>query len=271
MDALPQNMQLVGETGSDLKIIYIHQKVYHAIRRFSQGKTEHESGGILMGQVINKFGKGHLIIEGFVEAKYSKATPTTMTFTHETWNYVHHAIEKKHKGRKIIGWFHTHPDFGIFLSENDRFIHNNFFPEQSQVAYVVDPVRQEEGFFLWGDNQLEKSTGFYVFDENGKKIHLEEKQEDYGVIEISAEENTKSKLLTAVTILALVIAIFSMVVTYQTHMSLKAMESRLAFQEIQFSQILYSLQTSQNQIKQSEKSEAIDPNSPLTDQEAVSK
>ncbi len=27
----------------------------------------------------------------------------------------------------IVGWYHTHPSFGIFLSHHDLFIHQNFF------------------------------------------------------------------------------------------------------------------------------------------------
>jgi len=29
--------------------------------------------------------------------------------------------------KKIVGWYHSHPGFGIFLSEYDLFIHRNFF------------------------------------------------------------------------------------------------------------------------------------------------
>jgi proteasome lid subunit RPN8/RPN11 len=45
---------------------------------------------------------------------------------------------------KIIGWIHTHPDYGIFLSENDMFIQNNYFKDINQVAYVIDPIQKEE-------------------------------------------------------------------------------------------------------------------------------
>ena len=51
----------------------------------------------------------------------------------------------------IVGWYHTHPDFGIFLSSHDLFIHRHFFAQPLQVAYVVDPIRQTRGFFQWRD------------------------------------------------------------------------------------------------------------------------
>ena len=129
---LPQNIIPVGERVFEDKNIYIHQKVYEQIHKFSANKTENEHGGILVGRVLNEMGKENTIIEGFIEAKYNTATPTTLTFTHETWEYFHTEIDRKYKDKKIVGWIHTHPNFGIFLSENDRFIQQNFFTDSNR-------------------------------------------------------------------------------------------------------------------------------------------
>lgn len=169
---LPQNILPMGERVEQDKNIYISQSVYKEIHRFTKNKTTNESGGMLVGTVIQELGKTNVVISGFVEAKYTDATPTTLTFTHETWDYVHKEIEKKHKGKKILGWIHTHPDFGIFLSEYDKFIHQNFFSDEHQVAYVVDPIQKIEGFYFWINGNLEKCKGFYVYDKNGVQINV---------------------------------------------------------------------------------------------------
>lgn len=171
-NALPQNIINVGNRVLQNKNIYIHQQVYKTIAKFTENKTTNESGGILIGNVIEELGKTNIIISSFVEAKHCEATPTTLKFTHETWEYVHSEIDKKYKGKKIVGWIHTHPDFGIFLSEYDRFIQDNFFKEDYQIAYVVDPIKQIEGFYFWINGNIEKSEGFYIFDEIGKKIAI---------------------------------------------------------------------------------------------------
>ncbi len=167
---LPQNIVPIGERVYEDKNIYIHQKVYDQIHKFSQSKTENEHGGILVGRVLNEMGKENTIIEGFIEAKYNSATPTTLTFTHETWEHFHSEIGRKYKDKKIVGWIHTHPNFGIFLSENDRFIQENFFKDTNQIAYVVDPIQKDEGFFFWIGEKLERCPGFYLFDKNGVRI-----------------------------------------------------------------------------------------------------
>ncbi len=160
----------IGDSFDSDKKIYIHQSVYKAIHRFTANKTKNESGGFLVGSFIEEFGKTHIIISAFIEAKHCEATPTTLKFTHETWEYCHSQIKRNHRNKKILGWIHTHPDFGIFLSEYDRFIHDNFFKEDYNVAYVIDPIQKDEGFFLWKDGELVQSKGFYLFDEQGKEI-----------------------------------------------------------------------------------------------------
>lgn len=167
---LPQNILPVGARVEENKNIYISQAVYKEIHKFTKNKTTNESGGMLVGTVIEEFGKSNIIISGFVEAKFCEATPTTLKFTHETWKFVHKEIEKKHAGKKIVGWIHTHPDFGIFLSEYDKFIHQNFFSEAHQVAYVVDPIQNIEGFYFWINDNLEKCKGFYIYDKTGTEI-----------------------------------------------------------------------------------------------------
>lgn len=177
-DVLPQNILFVGDKVEENKNIYIYQPVYKEIHDFTKNKTKNESGGILVGNIIEEFGKTNIIIRGFVEAKHTESTPTTLTFTHETWEYVHSEIEKKYENGKIVGWIHTHPDFGIFLSEYDTFIQQNFFKEDYQVAYVVDPIQHIEGFYFWINEKIIKCKGFYIFDETDQIIEIESFKED---------------------------------------------------------------------------------------------
>lgn len=177
-NVLPQNIVAMGEHVEENKNIYISQSVYKEIHKFTKDKTTNESGGMLIGNVIEEFGKTNIVIHGFIEAKHCEATPTTLTFTHETWEYVHKEMDKKFKQYKIVGWIHTHPNFGIFLSEYDKFIQENFFKEENQIAYVVDPIQGIEGFYFWINDKIERCKGFYIFDKNDTKITIKEELEE---------------------------------------------------------------------------------------------
>ena len=211
---LPQNILPIGDRVEENKNIYILQSVYKEIHKFTQNKTTNESGGMLVGTVLEEFGKTNIIISGFVEAKYCEATPTTLKFTHETWEYVHKEIEKKHPGKKIVGWIHTHPDFGIFLSEYDKFIHQNFFNEDYQVAYVVDPIQKIEGFYFWINEKIEKCKGFYIYDKTGAKITVGADKEEAAVAKEYSIFSIRNVLI-AVLAVAVMLLTFSNISTNQ--------------------------------------------------------
>lgn len=207
-NALPQNILPIGERVEEDKNIYISQPVYKEIHKFTQNKTTNESGGMLIGNVIEEFGKTNIIVNGFIEAKYCEATPTTLKFTHETWEYVHKEMDKKFPGQKIVGWIHTHPNFGIFLSEYDKFIQENFFKEDYQIAYVVDPIQDIEGFYFWINGKIERCKGFYKFDKMGAKIESDIESKDEDIEQNNSWLNLKN-IIIAVLVVCIVFLTFS--------------------------------------------------------------
>ena len=208
LGGLPQNIVAVGERVTEDKNIYISQNVYKKIRRFAANKTENESGGMLIGEVRQEFGKMHIIISGFIEAKYTDATPTTLKFTHETWEYCHKEMAERFPGKKIVGWIHTHPNFGIFLSEYDKFIHENFFSDEHDIAYVVDPIQNTEGFYFWINGALTKCPGFYIYDKTGKKITVEVDEDSKNVTPASVRSpfSTQNVIIAALCAVVIVMA-----------------------------------------------------------------
>ena len=62
----------------------------------------------------------------------------------------------------MLGWYHSHPGFGVFLSEHDLFIQQNFFSNPQQVAWVFDPHTDEEGCFGWIGGNIEKLSDIRV-------------------------------------------------------------------------------------------------------------
>lgn len=167
---LPMNFIPVGQTEpGDLKV-YIRQEVYGWLERYSASDTTRELGSILLGRYLEEAGARSVVISSCIEAKYTDASASTLTFTHETWDYIHREQSRAHPDETIVGWQHTHPNYGIFLSGYDRFIQENFFNLPFQTAYVIDPVKRQRGFYQWKNGSVEKLSGFYIYDDPGKKI-----------------------------------------------------------------------------------------------------
>lgn len=173
---LPLNFLRFGEVENDDVKVYIKQDVYKALEKLASSDTTKELGSILVGEYAEEMGKIHVIISGFIEAKYTDASASTLTFTHDTWEYVYAEQEKSYPGKRIVGWQHTHPNYGIFLSNYDTFIQENFFNMPFQVAYVIDPIQNIRGFFQWKNGEIAKLRGYYVYDEVGKPVKIEQKK-----------------------------------------------------------------------------------------------
>ena len=91
----------------------------------------------------------------------------SVTFTHQTWNQLSAEKASCHPDQAIVGWYHTHPGLGVFLSERDLFIHRNFFADASHVAVVIDPADFAWGIFYWQDSELVAAPGCYIYGEPG--------------------------------------------------------------------------------------------------------
>ena len=171
---LPLNFLQFGQLENDDLKVYIKQDVYKALEKLSNSDTTKELGSILLGNYCQEASKTHLVISDYVEAKYTDASAATLTFTHKTWDYVHAQHKAKCPDKKIIGWQHTHPNYGIFLSNYDMFIQENFFNLPFQTAYVIDPIQNLRGFFQWKNGKVEKLRGYYIYDEVGTPIKIEQ-------------------------------------------------------------------------------------------------
>ncbi len=133
--------------------VYCHAAVLEHVLAYSERDVRHERGGFLLGGFyIDE--SPYVEVEHFLPAADTRSRATSLTFTHETWARVNRVVSKCYPQSRIIGWQHTHPDLGVFLSEYDRFIHRHFFSAEWQIALVVDPVSREIGFYHWHDNQV---------------------------------------------------------------------------------------------------------------------
>lgn len=154
--------------------IYLERSTADVIERHALRDTRVELGGILLGKecVDEASGRPFVLIVKSLEAKHYENTQASFTYTHDSWEEITRERDRLHPDLDIVGWYHTHPDFGIFLSGHDLFIHRHFFAQPLQVAYVVDPIRQTRGFFRWRDGGLDQVGGFYIVSERADRVSL---------------------------------------------------------------------------------------------------
>ena len=235
---LPMNFLTFGEIENDDVKVYIKQDVYKALEKLAASDTTKELGSIILGEYCQEHGKTHVIISQYIEAKYTDASASTLTFTHETWDYVHTEHEKRYPDKKIIGWQHTHPNYGIFLSNYDMFIQENFFNLPFQVAYVIDPIQNLRGFFQWKNGRIEKLKGYYIYDDVGKPIKIEQTK-------VKKEEPAPAKTSKAASILIALLCVVTLFLSFFAISLNNKYEKQLEKQE----EILADISSQQEEIK----------------------
>ena len=158
---------------------YIRLEAILDILRHVPQAVRHELGGLLTGQIGTDEEGAFVLVERALPAPDAVSTRVSITFTSEAWDELWEAKERECPGSKIVGWYHTHPALGVFLSEPDRFIHRHFFTEAWQLALVFDPATHVWGLFRWEEDALTVAPGFYVYAEaSTTQVELNEALQD---------------------------------------------------------------------------------------------
>ena len=141
--------------------VVVRQSVLNQVHRHGLGAQDIEVCGVLVGNVHHDSSGAWLYVEHAIEGNHATQRAAQVTFTAETWAHIQSIMDREYPEKRILGWYHTHPGFGIFLSPMDVFIQENFFPEPWQAALVYDPKGKEDGLFLWKGGRPE-TDGFLL-------------------------------------------------------------------------------------------------------------
>jgi proteasome lid subunit RPN8/RPN11 len=143
--------------------LVVDSDVVRQIRQHARSSGKTEVCGVLIGQDRDQ----RVEVAACIQGQNADEAGAHVTFTQDTWEHIYGVKDKKYPDERIVGWYHSHPGFGIFLSDHDTFIHKNFFSSPGQVAWVFDPQSDEEGCFGWVGGRSERLTRISVVDRRG--------------------------------------------------------------------------------------------------------
>jgi proteasome lid subunit RPN8/RPN11 len=166
---------------SDLPI-FVDLDVLADMEDHALADTAVELGGVLLGgRYTDDSGRPFVVVSDCLRAQHYDSTKGSFKFTHDTWSAITREREQFPAELQMVGWYHTHPDWGVFLSGMDMFICDNFFNKMLDVAYVIDPCRGDRGMFQWtGANgqqdkrqRVRRTGGFFVTASRFRAAELE--------------------------------------------------------------------------------------------------
>ncbi|MES2221631.1 MAG: Mov34/MPN/PAD-1 family protein [Acidobacteriota bacterium] len=171
---------------SVVPLFQIDNEVTRCIRKHARAHMKTEVCGVLIGETRD----GVVEITASIEALNAAQAGAHVTFTQDAWETIYQVKDESYPDQRIVGWYHSHPGFGVFLSEHDSFIHRNFFSSPDQVAWVYDPHTDEEGCFGWVDGVIHRISNLSVIDNNGDGVERTPKETAF-----TPEEDEESRTL----------------------------------------------------------------------------
>ena len=135
--------------------------VHHCRASLEHGK---EVGGVIIGFKEEERARGgssetyRIRATDLIHFRVADSSGSRLYLTPDSWAHVSDVESDRGyeaQGKVRLGWYHTHPNQGIFFSAFDHDFHT-VFSKPFQVALVVDPRNMEAGLFYW-DNYARRS------------------------------------------------------------------------------------------------------------------
>lgn len=114
------------------------------------GSCDEEVGGLLIGRALAVRGADTpvVLVEGSLASLEFLNSPVSLEMGAEVWGRAHAAFDQ---GRRVVGWYHSHPNLGAFFSGTDRSTQRAFFSQPYSLGWVIDPERVEQKVFIGKD------------------------------------------------------------------------------------------------------------------------
>jgi len=138
------------------------RSAYAELVAHAKSSLKAEVCGVLAGQVCEDDEGFFVDIEAVIPGAAASEGSVHVTFTQETWNAIHATLERDHPKLKIVGWYHTHPGFGVEFSEMDLFIQRNFFAGAEHLALVTDPLNGDVAICMNTPEGIQYLDRFWV-------------------------------------------------------------------------------------------------------------
>lgn len=137
----PSHRIFPGPRGADALLrVAIDRTAYADLVAHAKESLDAEVCGVLAGRLYEDDEGQFVHVEAIIRGSAATQGATQVTFTQATWEAIHSSLERDYPKLRIVGWYHTHPGFGVLFSEMDLFIQRNFFSGPGQIALVTDPM-----------------------------------------------------------------------------------------------------------------------------------
>ncbi|HEV3316263.1 MAG TPA: hypothetical protein VG488_04810 [Candidatus Angelobacter sp.] len=172
--------------------VYMERPAWFRLKdavKVSEEKQVEVAGALVGGVFVDEQGETFVEVSDILSAPEAQGHFYSVRIDTEVWRSLIEKVNVQYADRQkvMVGWYHTHLISKLnmtsgetpggemqitrqtFLSSDDVFVHDNFFPQPWHVALVADLSIGQDVFFYRRGQKLVDCGGFFLFGKNGQE------------------------------------------------------------------------------------------------------
>jgi len=137
-------MRLSGLRSHQFQTV-LRQSTLNKIRKRGDADSSAPAYGVLVGNLYRDQAGAFLLVEHSLEIR--TAADGKIVFDDEIWKFVWAAMAQNFPTLRVVGWYVIYPGHSGAMLDNERAIHEKYFEQKWQVAYMYDPHDRRQRVF----------------------------------------------------------------------------------------------------------------------------
>lgn len=153
------------DPSSGIPCIAVARSVARNLTGVGAGFERIDRAGVLVGRRESTAGAVLLRIQGMMDLFTLASDLQCPEAIARAEDRIRQAISSRCPELEPIGWYHTHPGFGVFASSADRDAHSALSSLACEVLFIADPMKNQASFFYLRNGEMLQCPGYYIFDD----------------------------------------------------------------------------------------------------------
>lgn len=166
---LPKNIRQIGIPDETRKV-YIEDYAITFINQFSARCVEEPKAAVLVGYTTYNNSCEYIFISGAIEVEDVKINTESIDFTEKTWTGIYSKMKRFFPNLDIVGWFLTSQAFHRESSDHIIKAHIDNFAGSDKVFMKIDPLENEEIFYVFQNGHFVRQMGYYIYYEKNEEM-----------------------------------------------------------------------------------------------------
>ncbi len=166
---LPKNIRQIGTSTGSTKV-YLEDYVYTYLHTQEADDSWTNRAFILLGRVEKGKDQTRFFISGCIRVEDAFCSGQMLEFSDETWAFIYKEMKTYYDNLEIVGWGQDIGNASTALAAELEHRHKQFFNIQKNVLFLLNQAEQEEAFYVFEKNILQRREGYYVYYEKNPQM-----------------------------------------------------------------------------------------------------